>query len=278
MESGKMSDPVVDAAAAAISESHEKISEQVEAAAAAVSETLEEKIKEAVENHVLSKDASSSIQNEIDKHIGSKKYRLFGRQKPVHAALGGGKPADIILWRNKQISAGMLASVTVIWFLFEWNGYHFLTFVCHSLILSLATLFLWSNISSYINKPLNIPEIVLPEDLFKRSALFLRCQFNQAFAMFREVASGKDLKKFLYAITALWVISVVGSWFDFLTLIYIMFVMLLTLPFLYEMNEDPVDAYAEKAHNEFKKQYKVLDETVLQKLPKVPFTKSNKQH
>lgn len=60
--------------------------------------------------------------------------------------------ADIILWRNKQISAGILVGVTVIWLLFEWIGYHLLTFVCHALILSLGILFCWSNISCAINK------------------------------------------------------------------------------------------------------------------------------
>lgn len=60
--------------------------------------------------------------------------------------------ADILLWRNKQISAGMLTAATVIWLLFEWIGYHLLTFICHSLILTLAILFFWSNISHFVNK------------------------------------------------------------------------------------------------------------------------------
>uniref|UniRef100_A0A5B7CE48 Reticulon-like protein n=1 Tax=Davidia involucrata TaxID=16924 RepID=A0A5B7CE48_DAVIN len=243
------------------------------------SESIEEKITEAAVDDHRHDSSSSSSDNETDKHFLSKKIRLFGRQKPIHTILGGGKSADIILWRNKQISAGMIAAATVMWLLFEWIGYHLLTFVCHSLILSLAMLFLWSNVSSFLNKsPLDFPEVVLPEDLFMSMALLLRDQFNQACTIFREVASGKDLKKFLYVIVALWVLSVVGSWFNFLTLLYIMFVMLQTVPLLYEMHEDEVDTYAEKAMVEFKKQYAVLDEKVLQKLPKVPFTKDIKQH
>lgn len=46
------------------------------------------------------------------------------------------------------------------------------------------------------------------------------------------------------------------------------FVLLMTVPILYESLEDSVDTFAEKALNEIQKQYAVLDENVLQKLKK----------
>ncbi|CAN4126483.1 unnamed protein product [Withania somnifera] len=230
-------------------------------------------------NHHHDYSSSSSSDGDDLRHPTNDKSHLFGRKKPVHAALGGGKPADILLWRNKQISAGMLAAATVIWLLFEWIGYHLLTFICHSLILTLAILFFWSNISHFVSKtPMEFPEIVLPEELWTQVALLLRDRFNWAFGLFWEVASGKNMKKFLYTIIGLWIVSIVGSWFDFLTIVYILFVMLLTLPWFYEKHEDQVDTYAQKAKKELKRQYSHLDEKVLQKLPKVPFVKdSNKQ-
>jgi hypothetical protein len=60
--------------------------------------------------------------------------------------------ADLVLWRNKKISGGVLAGATAIWLLFEVMEYHLLTLLCHCLILSLAVLFLWSNASTFINK------------------------------------------------------------------------------------------------------------------------------
>ncbi|KAF6172661.1 hypothetical protein GIB67_041984, partial [Kingdonia uniflora] len=252
----------------------ERMSDTVEESG---SESLIEKIQDKIHHHDVS---SSSSDSESENNLPSRKNRLFGRQKPVHSVLGGGKSADIILWRDKQISACILTSVTVIWLLFEWLGYHLLTFVCHSLILSLAILFLWSNLSSFVNKsPPKFPEIMLPEDLFVSVALSLRYEVNRAFITFREVASGKDLKKFLMVIAGLWVLSVVGSWFNFLTLFYLVFVILHTVPVLYEKHEDHVDTLAEKAIAEMNKQYAVLDEKVLQKLPKYSFiNKDNKQH
>lgn len=60
--------------------------------------------------------------------------------------------ADIFLWRNKKISAGVLGGATAMWVLFELVEYHLITLVCHISILSLAVLFLWSNASTFINK------------------------------------------------------------------------------------------------------------------------------
>ncbi|XP_019708813.1 reticulon-like protein B6 isoform X1 [Elaeis guineensis] len=258
----------------------------------------------AVEETIHEYKGSSSSDSESEKppSPGFKKKRLFGRKEPVHTVLGGGKPADIVLWRNKQMSASILAGVTVLWLLFECIGYHFLTFICHSLIFFLVVLFLWSNAASFVNRPPpNFPEVILPEDLFLSIVHSVRHKVNETFAIFRYVASGKDLKKFLMVklqylisvlcnlplilsrkivvqvVTGLWVLSKMGSWFSFLTFFYIVFVLLYSLPALYEKYEDQVDAAAEKAIIQMNKQYAVLDEKLLCKIPRCPFS-GKKQH
>lgn len=57
--------------------------------------------------------------------------------------------ADILLWRKKQVTIGILAGGTVIWLLFECMGYHLITFICHSFILALSALFLCSNVAVF---------------------------------------------------------------------------------------------------------------------------------
>lgn len=237
-------------------------------------ETVMEKITEKFHSH----DSSSSDSDDDSKdkkpssdNVKAKIYRLFGREKPVHKVLGGGKPADVFLWRDKKISAGVLGVATAIWVLFELLEYHLLTLVCHILILALAVLFLWSNASTFINKsPPQFPEIVLPEDIVLGVASALRIEVNRAFAVLREIASGRDLKKFLAVIAGLWVFSILGSCCNFLTLFYISFILLHTVPVLYEKYEDQVDSFAEKAETEIKKQYVVFNAKVLSKIPRGP--------
>ncbi|CAN1312629.1 Reticulon-like protein B1 [Linum perenne] len=256
--------------------------------------------------------SSNSSDSEIDNYIimaqSNGKNRLFGRQKPLHLVLGAGKRADIILWRNKQLTGGIFGGITFMWLCFEWRGYNLVTFMCHSLILILAMLFVSSTLAAIINvSPVELPKVDVSERALVSGLTMLKTQLNYAIATFREVASGKDLKKFIKVIVSLWLISVIGGWFSFLTLFYlgqldlhllnlwhvrfvyvvyilwfsgscVVFVMVLTVPLVYEKNEDVVDNYAEKAWIEIKKQYAVLDDKYLHKLPIFSSLKSHKQH
>ncbi|KAM7491442.1 hypothetical protein LguiA_034363 [Lonicera macranthoides] len=234
------------------------------------SESMMEKISEKLHEHDSSSSSSDS-EDDSSSSLKSKVFRIFGREKPVHKVFGGGKPADVFLWRNKKISAGVLGGATAMWVLFEVLGYHLLTLVSHGLILTLVVLFLWSNASTFIHKsPPKIPEVSIPEEPVVQFASALRAEINWAFATLREIASGRDLKQFLSVIAGLWILSVIGSCCNFLTLFYIVFVLLHTVPVLYEKYEDKVDAFAEKAMVEIKKQYAVFDEKVLRKIPRGP--------
>ncbi|XP_015888813.3 reticulon-like protein B5 [Ziziphus jujuba] len=237
-------------------------------------ESVVEKISEKIHAHEDSSSSSSDSDNEkppSPSSVKAKVNRLFGRERPVHHIFGGGKPADVLLWRNKKISAGFLAGATAIWAFFELLEYHLLTLVCHILIVALAILFLWSNAHTFIHKtPPRIPQVHIPEEPWLQVASTLSNEINRVFAVLRNIASGRDLKKFLIVIAGLWILSIVGSWVNFLTLFYISFVLLHTVPVLYEKHEHKVDPLAEKASIELKKRYAVFDEKVLSKIPRGP--------
>ncbi|PWZ10872.1 Reticulon-like protein B1 [Zea mays] len=151
--------------------------------------------------------------------------------------------------------------------------YHLLTLLCHYLILTLATLFLRSSATIFINKsPPNIPE-----DLALNVAHSLRYEINMGFATLREIGQGHDLKKFLIVIVELWILSVLRSCCNFLTLSYIVFMVLYIVPVLYEKHEHKVDAFGEMAMVELKKYYAIFHNKRLSKIPKGPL-KDKKQH
>ncbi|KAJ0764478.1 hypothetical protein HanPI659440_Chr08g0292651 [Helianthus annuus] len=118
----------------------------------------------------------------------------------------------IIGEKNKKISASVLVGATTIWVLFELLEYHLVTLLFHISILVFALLFLWSSASKIINK--------IPEDIVLQFASALRIEINNFLQMLRGIASGRDLKKFLAVIAGLWVLSIVGSWCNLLTLFY----------------------------------------------------------
>ncbi|KAF2575795.1 hypothetical protein F2Q70_00001338 [Brassica cretica] len=242
----------------------------------------EESIMEKIAEKIHGDDNSSSSDSDDEKKASSIKtkiYRLFGREKPVHKVFGGGKPADIFLWRNKKVSGGVLGAATLSWILFELLQYNLLTLFGHISILALAVLFLWSSATTFIHKtPPHIPEVHIPEEVVLQLASGLRIEINRGFTLLRNIALGRDLKKFLMVVAGLWVLSKVGSSCNFLTLIYIATVLLFTVPVLYEKYEDKVDDFGEKAMKEIKKQYAVLDEKVLSKvMSKIPRGAFNKK-
>ncbi|AQK84020.1 Reticulon [Zea mays] len=210
--------------------------------------------------------------------VRSRGFRLLGEDTSVHKSLGGGKTADVLLWKDKKTSAVVIGGATVIWVLFEVLDYHLLTLISHVLIGVLATLFLWSKATTFIKKsPPDIPVVQVSEDLVVNVSRALRNDINRALHLFREIAMGHDLKKFLGVIVGLWVLSGVGSSCDFLTLTYIAVLMLHTVPILYDKYQDKVDHVAGRAHTEALKQYKVLDAKVLSKIPRGA-VKSKKQN
>uniref|UniRef100_A0A0D6R624 Reticulon-like protein n=1 Tax=Araucaria cunninghamii TaxID=56994 RepID=A0A0D6R624_ARACU len=234
--------------------------------------SVTEKIENIAEKvHGKGADSSSSSDEDEKPSVPLLRNRLFGRQRPVHSVLGGGKLADLVLWKNKQMSASVLVGATVLWVLFEGMEYHLLTFICHVLILSLAILFLWINSATFLKRsPPHIPEVVISEETTRHIASELRVEFNRFFASLREVSAGKDFKKLLLVIGGLWLLSLLGSCCDFLTIVYIGLVTALTIPVLYDKYEDHVDSFAQKAMWKIKEQYKVFDAKVLSKIPRGP--------
>ncbi|KAK1438591.1 hypothetical protein QVD17_04400 [Tagetes erecta] len=237
-------------------------------------ESLMDKISEKIHGHHKddSSSSSSSSDSDDDNKISAMKakvFRLFGREKPLHNVFGGGKLADLLLWKDKKVSGGILGGVTVIWFLFEVLEYYLLSLVCHSLILTLAMLFLWSNASTFIKKsPPKVPDVAIPEKPVIEIVSSLRIEINRGLAAIHQIASGKDLKKFLCVIAGLWFVSIISNSCNLLTLVYILVVLLFTVPVAYDKYEDKIDPLAEKAMIEIKKQYAVLDAKVLSKIPR----------
>ncbi|KAG8387974.1 hypothetical protein BUALT_Bualt02G0076900 [Buddleja alternifolia] len=82
--------------------------------------------------------------------------RLFGRQRPIHAVLGGGKVGefavgDVVLWRDTRVSGGIVMGISAIWFLFEVVEYNLVTLLCHLFITTMLLIFIWSSAAQFFN-------------------------------------------------------------------------------------------------------------------------------
>ncbi|XP_058787858.1 reticulon-like protein B6 isoform X2 [Vicia villosa] len=169
-------------------------------------------------------DDDSEFETVFEKYFvfSAAKNRFFARKLPLHFVLGSGIVADIILWRKKRITASILAGVTVIWIIFKRMEYTLISFICDSLVILLAMLFLWTHLTSFIDiTPPKLSALILPEGLLVNTAISMTKILNKQLITFGFLASGRDFKKFLMVTWTLGVVSLLGTWFAASTIFYI---------------------------------------------------------
>ncbi|KAG8387124.1 hypothetical protein BUALT_Bualt03G0220600 [Buddleja alternifolia] len=231
-------------------------------------EALMSNIMETFSDSVSKHKNVSFFEEEKSKSVTSQFNRLFGREKPVHHLLGGGKSADVLLWRNKKISASVLTGATVIWVLFEWLNYNFLTLISFVLIFGMLAQFLWKNASGILNRsPSRVPRVVLPEEFFVNIGKLIGSEVNRGLRFLQDVACGGNIKQFLVVVASLLAAAIIGSWCNFLTVLYIGFVAAHTLPILYERYDDQVDGFVYNVLQQLQHNYRKLDAGVLKRIP-----------
>lgn len=195
--------------------------------------------------------------------------RLFNRQRTVHQILGGGLVADVMLWRQKNLTLGILLVTLAAWVVFELSGYTLLSLVSSVFLLLVSILFLWAKSAAILNRPAPpLPNLYLSEEIVNEVAAFIRTRTNTLLQVSQDIALGKDSRMFFKVAAYLWLISVVGGLTDFLTLGYISLVIVLTVPGLYERYEDYIDRYVMMGYRKLQLLYMKLDEECISKVQK----------
>ncbi|KAF8404954.1 hypothetical protein HHK36_009849 [Tetracentron sinense] len=194
----------------------------------------------------------------------------------VHQALGGGAVADVLLWKRRCSGASLLVAVSAIWFLFERAGYSLLSLIANVLLLLVVILFLWAKSASLLNRPLPpLPNLEVSEDFVGKASKAVGVWINRVLAIAREITLGRNVKLCLQVVLGLWVISYIGSLFNFLTLVYIGVLLSLSVPMLYDKYQDHVDDKLSVTHKVILTQYRKIDENILRKIP-MPLNKVKK--
>ncbi|PON34781.1 Reticulon [Trema orientale] len=180
-----------------------------------------------------------------------------------------GVAADVLLWKRRHVSFGVIVVSTVAWVLFEWSGLSFLSICSDVLLMLIVLLFLRANYAALRNKqPQTLPELVLSEEMVNNAAASFRVKINNVLLMAHDITLGKDFRLFFKVVVYLWLLSVIGSFFSFFTIAYIGTILLVTIPALYSKHDERVDRYYGMIQKQFSKHYKIVDESVFSRLPR----------
>ncbi|CAN7107357.1 unnamed protein product [Brassica rapa subsp. narinosa] len=222
-------------------------------------------------------DSSSDIEGDSEgRNEGggsTSDYRLLGRQVTVHQFMGGGKgesflSADLLLWRRRNHSLGVIVLSTAAWLTFELSGLPILSVSSDVLLIGIIISFVHAQVSSFRNSRQtdSLPELVLSEEMVNSTAASFRVKLNHLLVMAHDVTVGNDFRLFFKVVIFLWLLSAIGSYISFCTLVYIGTILSVTIPALYSKYQRKVDKCCGLIHRQLSHQYKLVDENVISRL------------
>lgn len=177
--------------------------------------------------------------------------------------------ADVMLWRRKDLTVGILLVTLSAWVVFEISGYTLLSLVSSVLLLLIVILFLWAKSAALLNRPAPpLPELFIPEETVNEVGAIIQNHVNFLLSAFHDIAMGKDPRMFFKVAGSLCLISFIGGLTDFLTLAYTSLVIVLTIPALYERYEDHIDRYVIMGYQKLKQLYLHFDVEYFSKVRK----------
>ncbi|RZC45216.1 hypothetical protein C5167_038165 [Papaver somniferum] len=199
--------------------------------------------------------------------------------KPGERSISNSSWEDILLWKKKKQSLSILTASTLTWVVLQVYQYNFITIASWVAMAILAMMFLFGNLLRLLGKdPPKIDDFAISEELVMGSAKRLKGNVEQGIRWMFSVSSEKEWFVFAQAIGALLVLSQVGRYFDFVTLLYMGVVTAMTVPLMYVKYEDQLKKFVGKIRAQGRAYYEKVDEKVLRKLKhKAGFAEKKKE-
>ncbi|CAN6449452.1 unnamed protein product [Victoria cruziana] len=156
----------------------------------------------------------------------------------------------------------------MIWVLLEVCDFRALTLIAWAAMAAVAGLFTWNVVAPLFGKGIiSVPA----SEISEKSADYAARKFCRTIEdglkwVLASVVEKRDMMVFGEIMAALWVVSVVGSWFDLITFAYLSTILCFILPVTYLKYEGKIKKSLEAARRGGERIYKTVDEKLVSKL------------
>ncbi|XP_071727868.1 reticulon-like protein B13 [Rutidosis leptorrhynchoides] len=174
---------------------------------------------------------------------------------------------DVIMWRKKRLSVGVLTTATVLWVVMEVYAFNFITVSSWLSIFLFSSLFAWANIYRLIYKEEpTMSGIGISENTANGIANLLREYSEEAARWMFKIGAQSEWYVFAATVIGLWLLSIVGSLTDLLTLLFIGTVVGMSVPVIWLKYDNKIREHGKRLQMHSKRFYSMMDEKVVQKI------------
>ncbi|KAK4367710.1 hypothetical protein RND71_011502 [Anisodus tanguticus] len=168
---------------------------------------------------------------------------------------------DVILWKRKSFSGATLLAATSIWLALEVYGWTFITLFSWIAMFMVAIIFLWGNIHMLLGKePLDMSRLYISDESVVEVATNFRDWVEKSVRLLFIVSAKREWFVFAMTVASLGLLSVLASYFDLLTLLYIEVVVGLTVPVVYVKYEDRIKEWRQRVRVRSRSYYSAMAE------------------
>ncbi|KAK6922998.1 Reticulon, partial [Dillenia turbinata] len=174
---------------------------------------------------------------------------------------------ETVLWRRKKLSLFQLVIATATWVVMEVYQFNFLTIASWAAMAIVTASFLWGNILRLVGKePSDMSRLEIPEETAVRFAHRVKRSIEGGERWLFHVTIEREWYVFIGIVGVLYLLSILGSYSDFLTLLYIGNVLGMTVPVIYVKYENQIKRFGEGIRMRMRSVYERFDEKVIQRI------------
>ncbi|KAL1809886.1 hypothetical protein ACET3Z_026876 [Daucus carota] len=187
---------------------------------------------------------------------------------------------DVLEWRRKDLSLLVLAVATAVYVVLQVYQFNFIPLLSYAAIFVFTSAFVWGNLLRLFGKEgPSMAALEIPEESIRGIAYSIKVSGEEMVRWMFRVGAEKQWGVFAGTVAALWLLSAVGNYIDFLTFLYIGTVVGMTGPVLYRRYEHIIQEYWWRAREQGNRVYAMVDDKVIRKVKdKTGGLRQNKQH